>query len=219
MPKLVVISDTHGKHTQLGKLPEGDILIHCGDCTSDGGFVSLRNFLNWFEKQPHKHKIFVFGNHDSIGERQPALTRALIKELAPSCPHLQDSGCEFAGWKFFGSPVTPTFYNWAFNRDRGAPIRAHWDLIPNDTDVLITHGPPRGYGDWSPFGKENVGCEDLLDAIRRVKPKISCSGHTHFSGGTKMNLMHENGKSTIIVNASVVNENYIVVNKPVVIDL
>jgi Icc-related predicted phosphoesterase len=127
--------------------------------------------------------------------------------------YLNDSGCEIDGVKFWGSPITPWFHNWAFNRMRGAEIKEHWNLIPDNTNVLITHGPPYGFGD-RPFGKhDRVGCEDLMSVVNRVKPKLHVFGHIHGSAGEQF----FNG--THFVNASVVNEIYSVVNSPVVVDL
>jgi len=218
MPKIVAISDTHGNHLDLGALPAGDILIHAGDCTDDIGQASLRNFLKWMEIQPFAHKIFIAGNHDGAFEKWPDLARSMVKEVAPSCTYLQDSGCEFMGLKLWGSPVTPEFFDWHFNRKRGSDIKRHWDMIPEGTDVLITHGPPKGYGDWTDFRKEHAGDDDLLDAIKRIKPKLAFNGHFHHKQVIN-NILHEDGKITICINATSVNERYKVVNRPVVINV
>jgi hypothetical protein len=69
-----------------------------------------------------------------------------LKLLAeyPTVIYLNDSGVEIDGLKFWGSPVQPYFHNWAFNRI-GDDICKHWELIPLDTDILITHGPVKGF--------------------------------------------------------------------------
>lgn len=217
MPILILVSDTHGHHSQV-VVPQGDILIHCGDCTDDIGQAALRSFLQWFEGQSAPRKILVAGNHCGAFEKWPDLAQAMVKEVAPSVTYLQDSGVEIAGLKFWGSPVTPTFYNWHFNRDRGAEIKRYWDMIPDDIDILVTHGPARGYLDWSPYGKEHVGCDDLLEAIKRVKPKVHACGHVHGGYGTKV-LDHEDKTCTVLINASICNEQYAPVNKPWVVNV
>ena len=134
----VCISATHGLHTYLPQLPAGDILIHAGDCLGTGSLKSLESFAEWFEAQPHGHKILVAGNHDDAIEKHPEL----IPKLLPTTHYLQDSGVEIGGVKFWGSPWTPRFHGGAFMLDRGSSLRSQWGLIPDDTDVLITHGPP-----------------------------------------------------------------------------
>lgn len=81
------------------------------------------------------------------------------------------------GLRIYGSPWQPEYGNWAFNLDRGAPLKAKWDLIPEGVDILITHGPPKGFGGQTREG--DVGCDDLLEAVNRVKPLIHVFGHIH----------------------------------------
>lgn len=196
----------------------GDVLIHCGDFTEDLGQASLRSFLRWFNDQPHAHKIFVAGNHDGALEKWPDLARAMIKEFAPTCTYLQDEGCVIGTTNFWGSPVSPRFFDWHFNRDRGADIRRHWDMIPDNTDVLITHGPPFGILDINGFDKTRVGCRDLYEAFNRIQPAVHCFGHIHHSYGTHK-FVHDMGNSTMCLNASCCNERYKPVNQPWVYQL
>ena len=100
--------------------------------------------------------------------------------------------------------------------ERGAEIRKHWDRIPNDTDILVTHGPPHGILDRN---EENAccGCQDLLDAVLRIRPKLHVFGHIHPGNGT-YRYQDEHGE-TIFVNAAMVNDHLEVVNEPIVIDL
>jgi Icc-related predicted phosphoesterase len=84
--------------------------------------------------------------------------------------------------RFWGSPWQPEYLGWAFNLPRGEALAAKWALIPDGTDVLITHGPPRGIGDW--LGQDGRGgCADLLTAVRRVRPLLHLFGHIHQDGG------------------------------------
>ena len=156
--KIVCISDTHGHHEKL-KLPEGDLIIHAGDISSRGLRSEISGFLSWFDALDFKYKIFIAGNHDYYFENELQIT---IEDLIPSdIIYLNDSGIEIEGHQFWGSPVQPWFYNWAFNRHRGSDIRKHWNLIPQETDILITHGPAFGKLDVTVRG-EHVGCADLL---------------------------------------------------------
>lgn len=218
--KIIGISDSHGSHWDI-KVPDGDILVHCGDFSSQGRLPDTLDFLRWFNTHPHKHKIFIAGNHDWLLEQDPNFWR-IIKMEFPNLTYLQDEACEVEGLKVYGSPHQPRFYNWAFNKDRGKDIKRYWDKIPNDIDVLITHGPAYGICDEAyrvGFNTtEHVGCVDLLDAIKRVKPKIHLFGHIHYSYGSG-NIIHDDGTRTVCYNCSILNEDYAVANKPWIINL
>lgn len=207
--KLTLISDTHGKHAQL-KLPKGDLLIHAGDVSRMGRQVELYGFLDWFSRQNYTHKVFIAGNHDFFFEQaHPTIISGMIP---PNVTYLNDSGCEINGLKLWGSPITPWFHNWAFNRERGSDIRQHWDLIPDDTDILITHGPPLGILDMTIRG-EHTGCEDLLQRVEHIKPKLHVFGHIHEDYG------QDTRGTTRFVNASVLNLDYRLAHEPVTLTL
>lgn len=220
--KLVIISDTHSRHHLLDTLPHGDVLIFCGDAQRSGtSAAELREFNSWLGDQPIKRKIVIGGNHDMTLEN---VGPDAAQEIYYHATYLQDSGCEIDGVRFWGSPWQPRFFDWAFNLDRGAPLREKWNLIPDNVDVLITHGPPKGIFDRCPAvprtwadGKiknVNVGCADLMDAVKRVKPKVHCFGHIHEGGGMVQKI-----DGTIFVNASVVNCRMQVANPPMVVEI
>ncbi len=140
MPRIVCLSDTHNCTNEID-VPDGDILIHSGDATITGTVEEVKLFNDWFAGQPHKNKIFIAGNHDWLFERDNMLARSLLDR---SVVYLQDSSVVIEGLKIYGSPWQPRFYDWAFNLMRGAEIAEKWRLIPNDVEVLITHGPPHG---------------------------------------------------------------------------
>lgn len=214
--RLVCISDTHEFHDQV-QIPDGDVLIHAGDITMQGHPGKVAKFLAWFGEQPHKNKIFIAGNHDWIFETKPEIARQMVAQW--NITYLEDSGCEIDGIKFWGSPVQPEFQSWAFNRKRGPEIKRHWNLIPEDTDVLITHGPPMGFLDQCVYNNTDyghVGCEELLEAIKRVNPRYHIFGHIHGGGGRTE--IRRSWKTTFI-NASIVNEAYQVQNKPIVVEI
>ncbi len=206
---IVAISDTHGKHNQLS-LPEGDVLIHAGDVSSRGSEYEIRIFLDWFASLDFKYKIFIAGNHDFFLER--ASNKAIDKILPHEVIYLNDSGVEIEDLHIWGSPVTPWFYDWAFNRERGQEIKKHWDLIPDATDILITHGPAYGILDLT-IHNIHVGCEELKDKIESIKPKVHIFGHIHEAYGTneKPDIMY--------INASVLNVRYQMVNEPLSFNL
>jgi Icc-related predicted phosphoesterase len=215
--KICVISDTHMQHDSI-VMPDADILIHSGDATYQGKPEEVHEFGLWLYKQldRYKHIIFVAGNHDWLFQTR----KPLALELIPKQVHyLEDSGVELMGLKFWGSPYQPRFFDWAFNLSRGKDLKEHWDLIPSDTDVLITHSPPYSILDESPYGNERAGCEDLLEALKRVQPKLHCFGHIHHSYGRQTTFLKSTGFATEFVNASICDEKYRPLNNPIVVEL
>ena len=207
--KFVAISDTHCRHYNL-KLPKGDVLIHAGDVTYRGRQDEVEDFLKWFREQPFRYKVFIAGNHDFFFQKTKKET--LEKMIPREVIYLNDSGVELEGIKLWGSPITPFFFDWAFNRLRGATINKHWKLIPPDTDVLITHGPVFGILD-TVMNDRHVGCKDLLKKVKEVKPKVHVCGHIHESyGKIKKN-------ETLFINACVLNESYEFINPPLTFQL
>lgn len=207
--KFVAISDTHCRHKSL-KLPKGDAIIHAGDLTYKGERTEVLDFLDWFARLNYTYKIFIAGNHDFYFEKKsPAILQTVIP---PQVIYLNDSGVTINNINIWGSPVTPWFYNWAFNRARGADINRHWKLIPPQTDILITHGPAYGILDQIINGN-NTGDKDLRKRIEEIKPKVHICGHIHEAyGSTKLG-------GTRFINATVLNESYELVNPPVVFEL
>lgn len=111
--KFVIISDTHGEHRKL-TLPKGNVIIHAGDISRRGEKEEIIDFLDWFKELDFEHRIFIAGNHDFFFERS---SEEDIKKVIPSnVTYLCDSGVTIEGIKVWGAPVTPWFYNWAFNR-------------------------------------------------------------------------------------------------------
>jgi Icc-related predicted phosphoesterase len=203
--KIVCLSDTHGAQIEV---PDGDMLLHAGDISKRGKPSEIAEFNTWLRKLPHKYKVIIAGNHDFIFEDDPVTAQSLITNAV----YLNDNGIEIDGLKIWGSPISPWFHDWAFNRRRGEDIRKHWDLIPANTDILITHGPPHGMLDLTVKGTR-VGCEELLLAVERIKPKIHLFGHIHEDYGIK------EVAGTTFINASIMNLAYFPVNEPIIIDL
>lgn len=200
---ITAISDLHGF---MPELPGGDLLIVAGDLTARGRIQEYNIFATqWLAKEGAKYQkvIWIGGNHDG------ALEHGAVDIHVENGVYLCDSGTEFEGWTIWGSPYTPTFCNWYFMRDRGPAIKKHWDMIPSNTDILVTHGPPYGILDKNSDG-EHCGCRDLLEAVQRVKPKLHIFGHIHEEYG-----IFQVADGTKYINASYVNEYYSPVNKPV----
>ena len=210
--KLVIISDTHCTQPAV---PDGDVLIHCGDHTYRGTYREAMPAFEWLNNLPHRHKIVIAGNHE-LGWEPENNARAMyvkdrVLEACPNLTYLEDSDIVIDGVKFWGSPYQPQFYNWAFQKARGAELQRHWAQIPDDTDVLITHGPPKGFGDMN-LRDERFGDEDLLARVLTVKPDIHCYGHAHHGYGQ---WFHE---GIHFINAAILNEQYMVANAPVEVE-
>ena len=205
--KIVLISDTHGSHEDL-VVPAGDVLIHAGDLTRTGTLSELEAFADWLRPLPHRHKLLIAGNHDFCCERQPEAARDVLAEFN----YLVDEAVTIEGVRFYGSPWTPEHFDWAFQKPRGPELGAVWERIPAGTDILITHGPPKGILDWTVSG-DRAGCVELADVVAELAPRYHVFGHIHEAAG------QETHGATTYVNASSVDLRYRVVNEPVVIEV
>jgi Icc-related predicted phosphoesterase len=203
--KIVAISDTHNKHRVIN-IPKCDILIHAGDATSTGDKHQIEHFFKWYAEQDAKYILFTPGNHDWMFQTHPEEARRLCDKYDVIL--LQDSGIELEGIKFWGMPWTPFFCNWAFNAYRGNDITKYVNLIPENTEVLITHGPRMGILDEVPRDNEKVGCYDLGRRIDQLLSlKLHVCGHIHHSSGEH----YFNGVKYI--NAAMCDEMYMVTNQ------
>lgn len=190
---LVCISDTHCTQPDL---PDGDVLLHAGDLTNQGTFAEIQAQLNWISSLPHRYKVVIAGNHDSLldpeyvkrrpdkiyegeGTARADLDWGSIVYLNNTSIQLRFPGADGRSdrlLKIFGSPWTEQFGTWAFQYP---PIRDVWShTVPDDTDVLLVHGPPKGHLDL-----EGKGCPKLLREIRRVRPRLVVFGHIHAGHG------------------------------------
>ena len=222
--KITFISDTHNKHNQVtSSLPGGDLLVHTGDISSMGYKHEIQQFLKWFNSlDNYTHKIFIAGNHDWGFQNNVEKVKGLLTDyqnidyleddwivVGDSDPH--DVNVKTA--KIYGSPWQPEFYNWAFNLPRnGEELKSKWDMIPMDTDILLTHGPAWGHLDTVVGQTENLGCELLSQRIEAIRPKIHVCGHIHTGYGYKFD------GQTHFFNAAVLNERYDFTQKPMTVD-
>ena len=192
--KILHVSDTHGFHRQMAnnRFDNIDVVVHSGDCSNHyNPYLNeheVRDFIRWYQNVPVKHKIYVAGNHDTSIEK--GLITPADFEVA-GITYLQESSVEIDGVKFWGSPITPTFGQWAFMKARHK-LWDLWQTIPEDTDVLITHGPPKGVRDLSFDRNGNLefcGCQSLMKRCWQLKEtlKLVCFGHIHNMEGVETN--------------------------------
>lgn len=210
--KIWHISDTHGYHDLLDIPKDVDMVIHSGDVSNPRelafSIIECMNFLDWFEKLSIKYKVLIAGNHDIAFERR-AIDRAdmILRDII----YLENDNIIIEGVKIWGSPITPSFgVGWAFNRKRDK-LHDLWASIPEDTDIVISHGPPKGILDHSYAQEGNVyercGCAALSKRILALQPKLCLFGHIHncrdiINAGT----MQLSGYKTIYSNGSVVTD-------------
>ncbi len=196
--KILHLSDTHGWHRRLGDLPATDVVVHSGDSTMSGSEAEAIDFLNWFCGLPHRHKIFICGNHDAC------LYGAGIDGLDGNVHYLCNSGVEIDGVRFYGVPM---FMADCISKRQNR----HYAAIPDHTDVLITHAPPYGILDFD--DKVHYGSEELLRRVIAVAPRLHLFGHIHRQYG-----LTDNGV-TRFSNGAIMNVDYTGLHTPNLIEL
>lgn len=241
--KITAISDLHGEEPVL---PGGDLLIVAGDCTAIDNFVQFMDFFRWLNKQKYTHKILVAGNHDNMlytmfpkGEKESQELNEIqqflsdVKEMEePFFHYLCDSGIELTIegklCRIWGSPWTKSFVNMnprckAFVMDTEEELLEKWKLIPTDTDILITHGPPKGILDgvhkikFSGRSKEPEHCGSVSlrnEVLLRIRPRLHLFGHIHEWGGQIVDI-----GPTRFINCSVLDAIYDPVQPIVSLDI
>ena len=187
--RLLHISDTHNRHNELSNLPDADVIIHSGDISHNGTEDEVLDFLNWFIELPYQHKIFVTGNHDlCLWDAEG------IEDLPDNVHFLQDKSVVIDGVKFFGL---------AYNHSE--------ELIPHDTDVVITHEPPVMILDES--SGIHWGNAPLKTRIMEIKPRYHFFGHAHESYGI------QKLEGIVFSNASLLDDKNRLVRKPRLIQI
>jgi len=205
--KIVCISDTHLQYEKIA-IAKCDILIIAGDIDIML-YAHVKLFFQWLREQNAKNIIIVPGNHDKF-LASPEFFLFKI-ELKDNEYCLINSMVEIDGLKIWGSPFTPMFNNWSFMAEEGE-LKRCWDMIPKNIDILITHGPPHKVLDKTRRGV-HIGSKSLAESLKRIKPIYHIFGHNHDGYGTSM------FQNTTFVNCSLVNEDYDMVNKPIVIEV
>ncbi len=225
--RFVCISDTHNRTDNL-QLPDGDVLLHAGDFSQTGLPGEVKHFEEFIEKVKSQFQkiVVIAGNHDltfdfenygsgladDFHRNKTIDCRAVKDSLKSKCVYLEDELVEISGIKIYGSPWQPEFGGWGFNLMRGEKCLEKWNMIPDEVDILMTHGPPLGHGDKCQGGAR-AGCSELLSTIQeRVKPKYHIFGHIHEGYGITTDGV------TTYINASSLNTSYQQVNEPIIFD-
>ena len=191
MPTIVCVSDTHGWHRDVA-VPPGDVLVHAGDITRKGELKTLVDFDDWLGTLPHRHKVVICGNHDFCFQEQPATARSSsATPFTCRTKASRSTACASTGAR--GSRGSAAGRSTCSAAPSSPPCGR---TIPDGTDILVTHGPPAGILDRTYRG-EAVGCQDLLDRVRAVRPRLHVFGHIHEAAGVV------GSEGTTFVNASV----------------
>jgi Icc-related predicted phosphoesterase len=206
------ISDTHSYHYLLDIPEDIDMVIHSGDFSNYydqwKNEPEAKDFLRWYGRLNIKYKILIAGNHDSFAANA-------TKEFRELCNHyniiyLENESVTIDGINIFGSPLTPSFGNWYFMKARHK-LDDYWKQVPEDTDIMIVHGPPKGILDLS-YSREGVlefcGCKSLRNQVlNKIKPKLFLSGHIHnYEDIVNAGTMRLSGYDTTFSNGSVVTD-------------
>lgn len=197
------LSDTHGQHKNLKSLPEADVIVHSGDFTFAGSEEEAYDFMNWFCNLPYKHKIFIAGNHDMC-----MYGADHIDGLSRNVHYLYNNSIVIDGIKFYGIPM--------FMEDcMDGNLDVFINNIPDDTDVLITHMPPKGTCDLADYGKgpEHRGNATLAELLKKLHPTCHLFGHEHDAYGKTIK------ENVIYSNACVVDSRYNLINNPTIINI
>lgn len=212
--RIVCISDTHKKFPEV---PDGDVLIHSGDFSFRASILDTTEFNEWLGSLPHPNKIFIPGNHDTLFERDEAMARSILTNAIT----LINQGIDINGIKIWGSPWTPTFGKWHF-MGHETKLGQIWGMIPDNTDILVTHGPPHGILDeviyydnrTGEHGVRHCGSTTLRDHVIRIKkPKYHIFGHIH-PGYGELDMY-----GVKFINAALLDDRYELVNRPIVFDI
>lgn len=190
--RIVHLSDTHGRHKELTDLPLADIIVHSGDFTMAGSEEEAYDFMNWFCDLPHRHKVFIAGNHDDCmyGASQ-------IEGLPENVHYLHNAGVEIEGLYFYGIPL--------FMEDcMNGTYESFLPRIPDDTDILITHQPPKGILDLTDYGSglKHHGNAALMERVQQLHLRYYLFGHEHETNGIIR------VSDTVFSNAAVLDKDY-----------
>jgi hypothetical protein len=190
---IAFLGDTHELHREV-LIPPATILIHTGDFTMFSRSArAIEDFNTWLGELPHRHKILILGNHEVSWQWDPSMQRMITNARL-----LLNEGITIDGLRVWGAAPTP-LYGPPFGYGTERQQRRFCAGIPEDTDVLVTHGPALGILDAAPGDNRHSGHPELLKAVRRIVPCIHVFGHIHAGYG-----MLES-EETIFVNAALLD--------------
>jgi len=208
--KITGIADIHTFYDDV-IIPDTDVLIIAGDVLGAGIIEEWNKFITWISKINVDNIIYVAGNHDRVLEDEKTKEQAKKDLEEAGIIYLEDSSVTIDNIKFYGSPWQIKFCNWAFNLDKHE-LDEKWRLIPDDTDILITHSPAYGILDTNKKGELN-GCFFLRNhIIYKVKPKAHFFGHIHEGYGQAFE------SDVNFFNVSLCDEHYNLINKPITVE-
>jgi len=219
--KIVCISDTHCLHDRLyHPIPMGDVLVHAGDFSRTGTLEQIEQFAKWFAAQPHEHKLVICGNHEAEFSGNTRYYKYHLEKYDGNVQFIHNELVTIDGLNFYGESYSPIAGSWGWGYEPGPEARDIWDQLPEETDVLITHGPPSMYGDVGPDYKNkyvsrlvHYGCPELTTRLSETKTKWIVCGHIHYSYG-----VYKMPWGSTVVNAAICNESYEPGHRPLVID-
>ena len=230
--KVIVTSDLHGT---LPKIEESfDLLLLPGDLcpvwnhnrTYQWEWLT-HEFTDWIKNLPFKSAfsrvVVCAGNHDlcleSISKKKifewEKNTDNRLKYLENEAYNFDNlEGDKYNVYTIYATPICKRFGSWAFMRD---DLDKYYQGIPKNLDILISHDSPDinslGMITEGPYKGENAGNAVLAKHIKEAKPKYFFSGHIH-SG----NHNFEKVDGIWMANVSIMNENYVPINNPLVFE-
>ena len=201
--KFVAISDTHGQHRQVTNLPKGDVLLHGGDVCNRGKVEQAQDFLDWFAGLDYELKIFISGNHDFDLKTGECLIPNKLSDgstFPENMILLVDQACKIGGINIWGAATDA-------KAGVSSESNENWSSVPANTNILITHYPPRYILDQNWAGK-HCGLRGLKKCVTALSPAIHLFGDIHASYGEKKigsthyyNASLYHAKSNSIVNS------------------
>lgn len=197
---ITAIADLHGDQPEL---PGGDLLIIAGDLVAKSRPFDYFRFHEWLSDLPYRKIVFIGGNHDV------RMINVFDGYKFPDhISYLFDSFTIFDGIKIYGTSWLPYAYIYnehcnAFTKFTNDELMERYNLIPEDTDILVTHVPPY---DMLDTNKQGVHCGStmLRHVVLAIKPSLHFFGHIHEWGGKYRDL-----EGTRFFNASILDEDYL----------
>lgn len=177
MMKVLAISDLHG---YMPELPKCDLLLLGGDYCPTRNIEHERRFMvgpfaTWLKSLDARYIVGIAGNHDFVLQYEPEVARQL------PWIYLQDGYVDLEGVKIYGTPWTPPFFDWAFMKPE-KELKDVFSYIPDDLDILLTHGPAYRYLDKT-YDGVHAGSFELWNRIKIAKPDSHVCGHIHEARG------------------------------------
>ena len=214
MIKIIVTGCTHNRQPVIQPC---DVFIHVGDFTEHGTVSELARFKLYLDTIPAKYIILVPGNHDRLLETEPK-TRNLFSNyhlLINQELRIYDLESEINLW---GSPDTAPWDNWAFNTN-DEQRKKIVNRIPTNTEILLTHGPPKGILDQTQ-DNQNAGCQYLLERLQNdYSIHYHFFAHIHEAYGYYSFIENIYDRKIKMYNVSLMNAQYQPFNPPITIEL